>query len=398
MQIILVHNTYQQPGGEDAVMESEAALLRAAGHGVIEYRRSNCEIDSLTPSKRVMLPKHVVWASDAVQGLRKLIEHEKPSVVHFHNTFLMVSPAAYYPCREARVPVVQTLHNFRLLCSNASLFRNGYVCEDCLGKILPWPAIVHTCYRDSLMETAVVSTMLVIHRWLKTWQKRVDLYIALTQFARRKFIEGGLPSEKIVVKPNFVYPDLGVGEHDGRYALFVGRLSPQKGLQTLLQAWRILKGIPLKIVGDGPLMADIQLQIRNYKIETIETLGRRSREDVLALMRRAFILIFPSECYENFPMVIAEAFACGLPVVSSAHGATLEVVDNGRTGVHFIPGKSESLASKVEWAWTHEKEMKEMMGETRREFEEKYTAEENYKMLMDIYDLAIEQAKNGARR
>jgi len=247
---------------------------------------------------------------------------------------------------------------------------------------------MHACWRGSRAGTAVVVAMLTIHRLLKTWQEQVDRYIALTEFARQKFIEGGLPAEKIVVKPNFVHPDLGMGRHEGDYALFVGRLSPEKGIQTLLRAWRHLKGVPLKIAGDGPLRAKLEGFVKNEGLEGVEILGRRPREDVFRLMREARVLVFPSEWYEGFPMTIAEAFACGLPVIASRLGAATEIVEDGRTGLLFEPGNPEDLAAKVKWAWQHPKEMEEMGREARQEYEQKYTAERNYEMLMDIYKRA----------
>ncbi|RMD58704.1 glycosyltransferase family 1 protein, partial [Candidatus Parcubacteria bacterium] len=223
-----------------------------------------------------------------------------------------------------------------------------------------------------------------------TWTEQVDCYIALTEFARRKFIEGGLPAEKVAVKPNFVYPDPGEGRHEGDYALFVGRLSPEKGVRTILQAWRLLEGVPLKVVGDGPLRAGIEAFVRREGLEQVEVLGRRPREEVFRLMREARVLVFPSECYENFPMAVAEAFACGLPVIASRLGAMAEIVEDRRTGLLFEPGVPEDLAVKVEWAWNHPKEMAEMGREARREYQEKYTAEQNYEMLMQIYRSILE--------
>lgn len=240
------------------------------------------------------------------------------------------------------------------------------------------------------MASGVVAAMLTTHRALGTWARGVDVYIALTEFARRKFMEGGLPAEKIVVKPNFVHPDPGPGEGKGGYALFVGRLSPEKGVRTLLRAWERLKGIPLKIVGDGPLQAEMEDLVRGGGLEGVEMLGRRPREEVLGLMREAGVLVFPSECYENFPMTVAEAFACGLPVVASRLGAMAGIVEDGRTGLLFAPGDAEDLAAKVAWLFSHPEELARMRREARAEYEAKYTAERNYQLLMEIYGQALE--------
>ena len=393
MRVLLVHNAYQQQGGEEEAVKQEIQLLQTGGNEVSVYSRSNSEIVNRGPLDSLLAAKDVLWASRSRRELAEMIDSAKPKVAHFHNTFLRISPSGYYACREAGVAVVQTLHNFRLLCPEANFFRDGRVCEDCLALTPPWPGVYHGCYRKSHVQSAVVSSMLTLHRWLGTWQEQVDIYVGLTEFSRRKFIEGGLPPDKIVVKPNFVYPDPGAGVREGRYALYVGRLSSEKGVRTLLQAWRTLKSIPLKIVGDGPLMDQMQYERQLYQLESIEMLGKCTREEVLSLMRNSSILIVPSECYENFPMTIVEGFACGLPVVCSAHGALSELVESGRTGLHFVPGNPEDLASKVDWAWRHEVAMREMAKEARRDFEENYTAQRNYDMLMAIYEKAARSLK-----
>jgi glycosyltransferase involved in cell wall biosynthesis len=391
MKILLIHNRYQQPGGEDTVFQAEKALLKRYDHEVVTYVEDNARLEGVNPLKVAV---NAIWSREAQRNIRKLIEQTRPDVVHFHNTFLRISPAAYYVVKDLGLPVVQTLHNYRLICPGALLMRDGKVCEDCLRKIVPWPGVVHGCWRNSRSGTTVVAAMLTFHNILRTWENQVDVYIALTEFARKKFVQGGLPAEKIVVKPNFVHPDPGDGEHKGNFALFVGRLSAEKGIRTMLSALRVLKSVPLKVVGDGPLMAEVKAQIERERLG-IEVLGRRPREEVFSLMRQASFLVFPSEWYEGFPMTIAEAFACGLPVLASRLGAMAELVEDGRTGLLFEPGNPDDLAEKVEWAWTHPEEMKRMGKEARKEFEEKYTDEKNYKMLMEIYQLAIERAKSG---
>lgn len=384
VKVLVAHNFYQQPGGEDVVFRAETDLLRSGGHEVIEFVEDNTRLDGMNPLKAVV---DAVWSREAKRRIRRLIEEKKPDVAHFHNTFLRISPAAYYACKETGVPVVQTLHNYRLVCPGALLMRNGRVCEDCLGKAVPWPGVVHGCWRGSQMQTAVVAGMLTAHRLLKTWQEQVDVYIALTEFARRKFIGGGLPADKIVVKPNFVAPDPGEREAPGRYALFVGRLSPEKGLGTLVKAWQSLKEIPLKVAGDGPLWEQVQAFAAGCG--SMEVLGMRPHDEVIALLKGACFLVFPSELYETFGMVIAEAFACGVPVIASRLGAMAEIMEDGRTGLLFEPGNAEDLAEKVTWAWAHPREMEEMGKEARREYEAKYTAERNYEMLMEIYRKAM---------
>ncbi len=393
MKVLMVHNSYQQPGGEDVVVTQEAALLRHAGHEVIEYRRSNHEIAALGLGGKLTLPVRLSWAGDAAWDLAALLRRAQPDVAHFHNTFMMISPAAYYVCQQLGVPVVQTLHNYRLHCPRADFFRDGQVCEDCLGKTLPWPGIVHGCYRGSRLQTAGVAAMLTVHRWLKTWETQVDLYIALTEFARQKCIQGGLPAEKIVLKPNFVSPDPGLRRSIGDYALFVGRCVPEKKIFTLLEAWKHLRAMPLKLVGSGLEPDKVRQMIQQYRLENVEFLGQRPREEVFALMKQARFVVFPSEWYETFGMVLIEAFACGVPVIASRLGAIGEIVDAGHTGLLFNPGDPVDLAAQVRWAMDHPESLIAMGQKARQVYEEKYTPAKNYALLLDIYRRAVRGAQ-----
>lgn len=386
MKTLLVHNTYQQPGGEDTVFAREAALLREHGHTVVTYTRSNAEVRALSPAARALLPLRMIWARDAVRDLRALIAAEKPDVAHFHNTHFMISPAAYIACRQAGVPVVQSLYNPRLLCPAATFTRNGHACQDCLGKTPPWPGIVHACYRNSRLQTAAVAAMLTVHRWRRTWAQDVDHYIVATEFYRQKFIEGSLPAHKLAVKPHFVAPDPLPREHEpGDYALYVGRLEPVKGVRALLAAWEQAGAIPLRIRGEGPLLAEIEaLATRNNALQVV---GRLSPEALIRLIKGARCLVWPSlGYYETFGLVAIEAFACGVPVIASRTGAMAEIVTDGVTGLHFVPGDAADLAVKVRWAWDHPAEMAEMGRAARREYEQKYTAARNYAQLLRIYE------------
>jgi glycosyltransferase involved in cell wall biosynthesis len=391
MKIILAHTEYQQRGGEDGVFEQERRLLERAGHDVVVYHRSNHEIAKLTALERLVLAKRAVWATDTHRDFSQLLARENPDLVHVHNTFVMISPSIYSACREQSVPVVQTLHNFRLLCPTGTFFRNGKVCEDCAEHSL-WRGVYHGCYRGSRSATATVALMLAWHRHSGTWTEMVDCYIALTEFSRDKFVAAGLPADKIVVKPNFVDPDPGPRQHGGEYALFVGRLSKEKGLHTLLQAWELLpKHYPLKIAGVGPERGSLEAQVNCRGLSAITICGYLSREDLITAVKGARFLILPSECYENFPMSIAESFACGTPVVCSRLGAMREIVTDNLTGIHFTPGSAEDLAEKVRWAWSNPERMVEMGEQARLHFESKYTAPINYELLVKIYQRARAQ-------
>jgi glycosyltransferase involved in cell wall biosynthesis len=387
MKILAVHNRYQRPGGEDQVFVDETALLETRNHNVMRYEVHN---DQVKQMNRLTLAKDTVWNTSTYRELGALIRRERPDVVHFHNTLPLVSPAGYYAVRAEGVPVIQTLHNYRLLCPVALFFRDGRVCEDCMGKAVPWPGVVHRCYRGSRTASGMIATMLTVHRALRTWAKMVDVYVALTEFARSKFIEGGLPAGKIVVKPNFVSPDPGRGQGGGGYALFVGRLAPEKGTGTMLAAWdRLRTRIPLKIVGDGPLRDRVVSAAARQS--NVEWLGHRPVADVHALMGKADMLVFPSQWYETFGRVAAEAFAAGTPVIAANIGAVAELVEHGRTGLKFRPGDPEDLVTQVEWALSHPAQLRRMREEVRTEFEAKYTAERNYRALMEIYEAALEK-------
>ncbi|WP_231623751.1 glycosyltransferase family 4 protein [Thermus aquaticus] len=368
------------------------ALLRDKGHTVVPLTFHNKQLEDVPLLWRAAV---TLWNREAYARVREAIRLHRPDTLHVHNTFPLASPAVIHVAKAERVPVVMTLHNYRLLCVNALFFRRGRVCEDCLGRI-PWRGVLHGCYRDSRPASAVVAAMLSLHRALGTWNM-VDRFIALTEFARQKFIEGGFPPEKISVKPNFVHPDPGPGEGRGGYALFVGRLSPEKGLGTLLMAWERLGGkVPLRIVGDGPLAPEVQEAQK--QIPGVEWLGRKAPEEVYALMGEAAFLVFPSEWYETFGRVAIEAFAKGTPVLAAHIGAVGEVTEDGRTGLHFRPGDPEDLAAKVEWLLAHPNELARMRKEARAEYEAKYTAEQNYAQLMAIYHEVLSKRRYDGKR
>ena len=384
MVILFVHNYYKGPGGEDAGVRQERDLLAAAGHRIVEYSRCSGEIKLNGISSRIKLAAGALWSKRTYTELRSLLAKERPEVAFLHNTVPLISPSAYFACAEAGVPVVQTLHNYRFLCPAGTFMREGKICEECVTSTL-FRSVRHRCYQDSAAASAALALMLASQRALGTWQEKVSCYIARTEFARKKFIEGGLPADRIVVKPCFVHPDPGPREGTGDRVLFLGRLSPEKGLRTLIAAWEHLGGtIPLRIAGDGPLREELEAEIERRRIDGVKLLGRVSDAELAAEMKRARFLVFPSEWYEGLPLTIAEAFACGVPVVASRIGSMIELVEDGRTGLHFEAANAADLAVKVEWAWNHPEEMAAMGKAARAEYEAKYTGPRNYEMLMEI--------------
>ncbi len=366
-------------------MASEAKLLTDHGQEVRLWSVDNAAITG--PWAKLGTAWRVAYSHRARWQIGHVIVDFEPDVVHVHNFFPLLTPAVYDACRDARVPVVQTLHNYRTICAGALLLRNGRPCEDCIGAS-PYQGALHGCYRGSRLGSLAVAHMIDRHRGQGTWRTKVDRFIALTDFARGKFIEAGFPADKIAVKPTFV-EDAGAraSEGDRHGALFVGRLSPEKGIGTLLAAWRGLD-VPLRIAGEGPLMG----MVRDAASSEIVRLGQKSAEEVTGEMARAAFLVMPSEWYEGFPLTLAEAFCQGLPVIASRLGAMAEVVEDGATGLHFAPGDSGDLAAKARWAAEHPVEMSGMGRNARRIYEEKYTPEINCEKLVAIYEAAVRDA------
>jgi glycosyltransferase involved in cell wall biosynthesis len=381
MRMLLCHNHYQQPGGEDLVFADESALLESRGHEVLRYTVHNDQIPNIG---KLAAAQKTIWNRQVWQEVSEIIQCERPDIVHCTNIFPLISPSIYYAARRAGLPVVQSLHNYRLLCPRGDLLRNDVVCESCVNKSIPWPSVLHGCYRGSRSGSAVVAGMLSVHRAMKTWNHAVDRYIVPSEFARRKYVEGGFPFQKIVVKPNFVIQDSGIGRGDGGYIVYIGRLSKEKGIENLLTAWSQLGGsVSLKIVGDGPLRSLVQAAAA--RDDRIDWLGQRSFEEVLSILGKAEALVFPSVCYETFGRTIIESFSKGTPVIASRHGAMAELIDDERTGWLFEVGNPGELVSKIKRALSDSQQLAGMRQAARNEFEHKYTASANYEMLMNIY-------------
>lgn len=387
MKILIAHNSYQQRGGEDSVAAAEAELLRNHGHQVELYHRHNREVQDMS---RISVAISSVWSQRSVEEIGRLCDSLRPDLIHAHNTFPLISPAIHWLASRRRIPVVQTLHNFRLLCPQAMFLRDQQVCEDCLGKF-PWRAVTRKCYRDSTLQSATVATMLLAHRSIGTYQNHVTGYIALSNFSRNKFIASGLPAERIHVKPNFVEPSRAPEWKNREGGIFVGRLSEEKGLDVLIAATMNLQAASkspsefpaIKIVGAGPLEESVKNVFKN------DYLGFRSPDEVADLLHRSLFLVAPSRCYETFGLAAVEAFSCGVPVIASRHGGLGELVNDGVTGLLFTPGDAADLREKIAWGQTHRDAMMEMGRAAYAEYLKKYTPEMNYQLLIDIYQRAV---------
>jgi glycosyltransferase involved in cell wall biosynthesis len=389
MRVALVHNFYRSsaPSGEDEVVRSEQQLLESGGFEVIPFTRHN---DDLPGGALGALGASLsnAWSFGALDALRRLIATTRPDVAHFHNTFPQISPAAYHACREAGVPVVQTLHNYRMFCANGLLNRRGEPCELCVGRN-PLPALIHACYRDSHIATAGMVLGTALHRARRTYQTLVDRFIVLTQFAAQRFIAHGLAPERIAVRGNCLANDPGAGAGNGGYALYVGRLTAEKGVGTLIRAWRALPGIPLRIAGDGELRDALAAEAKGLPIEF---LGRVPPERVIDLMHGATLLVVPSECYEGFPRVVVEAFATGTPIVAANIGGLRELVTDGVDGLKFRSGSADQLAAAVSRLWQAPGLRAQQRTANRARFEREYSPAIGLTSLQDVYRQAISHA------
>jgi len=387
MRILQVHNRYLYAGGEDVIAEREKQLLISHGHEVVQFQKDNKDIETYSLFQKTSLLWKTAWSGIIYGQIRANFRESRPDICHVHNFFPLVSPSIYYACDELKIPVVQTLHNYRLLCVNAYLFRNGHVCEECIGRTT-YHSLRYGCYHDSVIQSFAVANMIQTHRKRQTWNEKVDAYICLSEFSKGKFVDGGLPEQKLFLKPNFLEEDPGVSRDDGGYVLFAGRLEESKGIQVLLEAAKQLPSLMFKVAGDGPL------QKRTSSALNVELLGRLAKQKLMQSLKKASLLVSPSILYENMPLIICEAFANGKPVIASRLGAMAEMVTDGKTGLLFEAGNAQDLAAKISWAVSHKDEMRAMGMNARKVFEQKYSAETNYTKLMAIYSQAVENRRN----
>jgi glycosyltransferase involved in cell wall biosynthesis len=385
VKVLIVHNRYRTsaPSGEDAAVDNERRMLERHGVEVRVFDRCNDDISASGWSGQCQLALNTVWSRRSRAELSVLLQRNRPDVVHVHNTFALISPSIYSACRGAGVPVVQTLHNFRLFCPSALFLRDGKPCEACVDSGL-LQAVRYRCYRGSRSATATLAGMLAVHRVLGTYADHIDRYIALTQFARQKVIRAGLPEDKVTVKPNFLPDPPSPGQGSGGYVVFVGRLLAGKGAETLVRAWRELPEVPLRIVGDGALREPLETLARR-EAPSVEFLGRLPREAVLRTIADARLLVIPSDCYEGFPMVVAEAFACGTPILASRIGSLEELIHEGKTGATFPAGDAPALAAQVRRLLADAPQLAAMRLKARATFEAELTESRNFERLMRIY-------------
>jgi len=393
MKILVCHNFYQQPGGEDQVFNDEVRVLQENGHEVFTYTRHNDDIHKMPG---LIAAVNLIWSWRTYREVRELIRQHRPDIVHVHNFFPLISPSVFYAARAEHVPVVLTLHNSRLMCPSAHLMRQGQWCDECVGKLFASSGVKYHCYRASFFYTFAIACMSAWHRLIGTWDNTVSAYTVPTDIYRKLFIRHGLPEAKIHVKPNMVGRDPGLAQDEGAYALFVGRLSEEKGLRVLVNAWKSLyeKGlkIPLKIRGAGVLRPLIDELVAGYGAHGLIVVYGSSREGYFEQVKGARFVVCPSYA-ETFGLVTLEAFACGRPVIASDIGVLAEHVKDETTGFLFPVGDSAALAEKMGLAWDHPDRMRQMGLAGRRVYEQGYTAQAVYERLVKLYQQVIKQER-----
>jgi glycosyltransferase involved in cell wall biosynthesis len=383
MKVLAIHNYYQQRGGEDQCFEDEVNVLKENGHEVLEHSVHN---DTIHSTGKIGVAINTLWSRSAYRNVTDAAKAFKPDVVHVMNTFPLLSQSIFYATRKLRIPTIAEVANYRAACAGGVLLRDGKVCELCVGKVLPIAAVKHRCYRGSFSGSAVVATNIALHRMLKTWHRTVDMVMCPSVIASQKLIQAGLPEHKIRVKANALNSDPGLGDGPRGYMVFVGRLSPEKGLHTMVEAWQQDASLPpLKVIGQGPLAEFIAEASK--RDPRIEHLGHMPLDELLNVVGRANALIMPSVWYETFGRTTIEAYAKGTPVIGTKIGGTAELIEEGKTGWLFSPGDATELASKVRLSMEASTELlASMRRSTRQKFLSGYTKEQNYERLMQLYE------------
>jgi len=389
MKILLIHNQYQHRGGEDTVFESEQKLLSKMGETVDTLLFNNDNIDSTI--NKIKFGLYSFYNPSSSSLLEEKINSFNPDIVHIHNFFPIASPSIFYVANKKNIPVVMTLHNYRLICPNAMFFREGRVCENCISKSFSLDGVMYGCYRDSKLQTLFLATMTWLHKKNGTWKNRIDKYIALTDFAKNKFLNSSLNLNdfKIEIKPNFVV-DYGFELEKEEYCLFVGRLSKEKGIDILLNAFQN-SSRKLQIIGSGPMLETVEEYSKKY--DNIEYLGFQSIDFIIGKLKKAKALIFTSIWFEGMPMTILESFSTGTPVICGDIGGPAEIVANEINGLVYKAGDSLKLQEKIEKLYTQPELYTTLSQNARMEFEEKYSEEKNYIQLVNIYKKVIDEKK-----
>jgi glycosyltransferase involved in cell wall biosynthesis len=383
VRVLILHNRYRHPGGEDAAAHREAAMLRDHGVDVMEH-----EVDNEAAFGGVALLAQSAWSRDSHRSIGALCKQFRPDVVHVHNFWMHLTPSVHAAAHQAGAATVQTLHNYRLVCASALLLRKGEICEDCIDST-PLLGVVRRCYRNSWVASAAVVTMTLHNRRRGTWNRDVDAFITPSESARSKLLRMDLPADRVFVKPNFTEDPgaSGVLPSASRRVVFAGRLSREKGVHLLIEAWAGIQGAELIIAGDGPERGALEQQAR--AMDSVVFLGNLSPSQLTDAMRQSRGIVAPSICLETFGATIVEAFACGRPAIVSDLGSPAELVSAGWNGWKFPPSDTAELSRTLQ-AMLHDDALADEFGRNARaDYLARYTPQANFQMLNRIYDFAI---------
>lgn len=389
MRVLVVHNKYQIRGGEDSVVENETKMLREHGNEVIEYIRDNSEINEYGKAKRVLVPIRSIFNGSVYKEIVNIIKSKSIDIVHVHNTHMIISPAVFYAAKKCNVPVVMTVHNFRLICANAMLYRDGKPCEECVGHSL-WKGVNRSCYRNSKVQSAMIVLGNVIHRSTGIY-KHIN-FICLSEFNREKLLSIKQIREKhVFVKPNFGKIAELISSTDGAkdFYLFFGRLDETKGVRLIADSFAKMPDKKLVVAGSGPLFDSLNQKIETENIKNVELAGWCDRDKMSKLLQRAKAVVCASKWYEGHPMVVVESFAYGVPVITGDIGNIGATVTDGINGIKYQYDSSEALIEAVNRFETLNRD--DLSRNALNTFNEEYSEEKNYKMLIDIYNKLLER-------
>jgi glycosyltransferase involved in cell wall biosynthesis len=391
LKILLCHNFYQQSGGEDAAVRALKALLEAEGHQVIFYSEDNQEIEQYGGFQKIRFFPRTMFSARTYRRLHRIAAQEKPDIAHVQNVFPLLSPALYVALKSAGIPIVQSIQNYRLMCINGLFLREGRICELCKnGNFLS--SFRFKCYRDNYLLSGLYALTISGHRHLGTF-KKIDQFIAPTRYVAEKLVESGVADlPRVSVLGNFLprpLPNYGRADLQNPYIFYVGRLSREKGIFTLLNAIREVPRVKLKVAGSGPLASDVKGYIQSNRIRNVELLGFVSDEEKYDLLRGALCCVLPSECYEGFPVVLLESAAVGTPIIASRIGSLATLVSNEDTGLLFNPRDATDLRTKLERLVADPAIAIKMGEQARCWLETAHTPEAHHKALMNIYQQEI---------
>ncbi len=389
MKILICHNFYQSKGGEAQTVFREKELLEKKGNSVILFTKDNKEINNYGLVQKIKFFFDIFFSFKTYREIKRIIERQRPDLAHIHNVFPLISPSVYYALKKMKIPVVQTVHNYRFLCPNGLFLNNdGKICERCKNGNF-FNAIMRKCYRNSYLQTLGMAFTLCLHHKLKTFTNKIDVFIAPSNFLKKKLIESGMPKKKIIVKPHFIRCEKIKPSYEfDNYVVYMGRLSREKGLSTLLRAWKGMPNFTLRIMGDGPIRSELESFVIQKEITNVEFLRFIKGPKRFEVLKKAMFMIFPSEGYETFAYAIIESFACGTPVIASRIGAITELIEEGIVGFLFEPGNANDLLQKISMLIENKELLLKMRHNAWKLAEEHFSENIGYENIMEVYQKA----------